>query len=129
MVLNQNEYTMTSLGFNYQKPPLFLPNQTRPPSFLINKIDSLLLSHPKKPSLHPSTSSSSISVAFFFLFCVSGGTRRRRRRLFLPLNPTETRFPSFFHAFTFLFRPLQFPAGQRLYRGTRRRRTARIRRS
>ena len=33
MVLNQNEYTMTSLGFNYQKPPLFLPNQTRPPSF------------------------------------------------------------------------------------------------
>ena len=47
MVLNQNEYTMTSLGFNYQKPSLFLPNQTHPPSFLINKIDSLpLLSHP-----------------------------------------------------------------------------------
>ena len=37
MVLNQNEYTMASLGFNYQKPSLFLPNQTRPPSFLINK--------------------------------------------------------------------------------------------
>ena len=33
MFLNQNEYTMASLGFSYQKPPLFLPNQTRPPSF------------------------------------------------------------------------------------------------
>ena len=30
MVLNQNEYTMVSLGFNYQKSPLFLPNQTLP---------------------------------------------------------------------------------------------------
>ena len=42
---------MTSLGFNYQKPPLFLPNQTRLPSFLINKIDSLLLPLTRKPSL------------------------------------------------------------------------------
>ena len=49
MVLNQNEYTMTSLGFNYQKPPLFLPNQTHPPSFLINKNRPL-------PSLSPDPS-------------------------------------------------------------------------
>ena len=33
MVVNQKEYNMASLGSNYQKPPLFLPNQTRP-SFL-----------------------------------------------------------------------------------------------
>ena len=41
---------MTSLGFNYQKPPLFLPNQTHPPSFLINKNPlPPLLSHPTPP--------------------------------------------------------------------------------
>ena len=39
MVLNQNEYTIASLGFKYLKPPLFLPKQTCPPSFLINKIE------------------------------------------------------------------------------------------
>ena len=33
MVLNQNGYTMASLDLNYQKPPLFLLNQTHP--FLI----------------------------------------------------------------------------------------------
>ena len=57
MVLNQNEYTMTSLDFNYQKPPLFLPNQTRPPFFLINITDSLLL---------PLTENSPSSFLFIF---------------------------------------------------------------
>ena len=37
MVLNQNEYTMVSLGFNYLKPPLFLPNQTHPSLHFLTK--------------------------------------------------------------------------------------------
>ena len=37
MVLNQKEYTMASLGSNYQKPPLFLPIQTRPSFLLLRK--------------------------------------------------------------------------------------------
>ena len=58
MVLNQNKYTMTSLGFNYQKPPLFLPNQTHPPSFLY-----IFQPNPPPPSM-TLLSSSPPSLAF-----------------------------------------------------------------
>ena len=84
MVLNQNEYTMASLGFNYQKPPLFLPNQTRPPSFLINKNQLPPLSHPKNLPLPPPSS-------FPFFQATGGGLRRGGAS---PLPPSTIRFPS-----------------------------------
>ena len=67
MVLNQNEYTMASLGFNYQKPPLFLPNQTHPFLIFPLKVGSLLPLTRKRSLLPPPSSS--------FLF--SHGGRRR----------------------------------------------------
>ena len=52
---------MASLGFNYQKPPLFPLKQTRPPSFLINKTAP-------PPPFFQIVSATSPSLQFFFIF-------------------------------------------------------------
>ena len=71
MDLNQNEYTMASLGFNYQKPPLFLLNQTHPFLIFPLKVGFPPPSH-RKPSLLPPPSSFFLSSA---LIAISGGHR------------------------------------------------------
>ena len=109
MVLNQNEYTMVSSGFNYQKPPLFLPNQTLLSSFLPPKPDGppphffifFVFSFPstRTLTLRPADSGDG-----------DGATARWRGLSFTSLyshSPSPNRAPSLSHKL-FCFR-LRFP--------------------
>ena len=84
---------MASSGFNYQKPPLFLPNQTLPSSFLPQKPDRpphffifFSFSFPSTRILRPSESGDG-----------DGATARWRGPSLFPASSPPTRF--------FIFRP------------------------
>ena len=95
MVLNQNEYTMASLGFNYQKPTLFLPNQTRPPSL------SIKIRLP--PSSHPTPSPSILLLLVLFSSPVTasgGGGNEAVRLTFSPSSSPKPISPCSFPCFS-----------------------------